>query len=236
MGVVTCTHISDPHWEPFWQAGCDWVSPVVWGFRLSACASLMSQYNRYLTESEREKATRFRVEADRERFLLGRAGLRAIVNKLLPDAIADAELSIREHGKPFFAHPTLSDKYFNISHSGEHVLIATASVPVGVDVEQITNSVFNDIGETVCSLEEMTRVKADPALFARFWVRKEAILKATGFGLIDDLTKVPAMDGTSHCVAFNQHLFATSFQLEQDIAGCISLTTLVDNIRFVRWP
>ena len=88
-------------------------------------------------------------------------------------------------GKPFF--PSLPGLQFNLSHSGETVLCALSSAPVGCDVQTIAPArpelaarFFHPAErEWLASLPEAA---ADEG-FARLWTLKESYLKLTAHGL-----------------------------------------------------
>ncbi|MGI8457717.1 MAG: 4'-phosphopantetheinyl transferase family protein [Propionibacteriaceae bacterium] len=78
----------------------------------------------------------------------------------------------------------------SVSHSGDLVVVATsADGPVGVDVELIGDPPSPGLQSAVCTPVEQMYVQT-PRDFFTYWVRKEAILKATGEGLHGDMTDV----------------------------------------------
>lgn len=90
--------------------------------------------------------------------------------------------------------PLIEDwKCFNISHSGQMVIVALSdfSDEIGIDLEMIDHSteVFSLLS-FFCD-EEQSLIKNDKNPHGRFfeiWTRKEALLKATGVGIIDGLS------------------------------------------------
>jgi hypothetical protein len=86
-------------------------------------------------------------------------------------------------------------RYFNLSHSGIWVACASASCPVGVDVERVRERPrAGDIVAKWFSPQEkdLFRTCAPPhraLLFTRLWVLKEALFKMGAFGLKDILRK-----------------------------------------------
>jgi|GEM_PF-5983417 Phosphopantetheinyl transferase len=87
-----------------------------------------------LSRQERERAERFRFAEDARRFVLGRAAVR----RLLSEAVgaAPSELALMDGGnrKPFC--PQAGGWSFNVSHSGDLVLVGMARRGgIGVDVE-----------------------------------------------------------------------------------------------------
>ncbi len=147
-----------------------------------------------LTKEELTRAKSFRQQADADRFSTGRV----ITKKLLgyygvmdPSAII---IKPGDNGKPiaYSDSPTVLP-FFNISHSGNKVLIAFSNDPVGIDVEQVKNVELKILSETVFSSEEFHLFKtADYSInmFYQLWTRKEALLKNVGVGLLDDLRSI----------------------------------------------
>jgi 4'-phosphopantetheinyl transferase len=77
-----------------------------------------------------------------------------------------------------------------VSHSGDLVVVAvTAAGPVGVDVELVGGNPIPHLLTSVCSSMEQAYVLT-PKDFFTYWVRKEAILKATGEGMRREMTDV----------------------------------------------
>jgi 4'-phosphopantetheinyl transferase len=139
-----------------------------------------------LAKQEVARAAKFRLEADRSRFVLATALLRCAVARRLGGSAAAVQLDRRcrdcgrEHGRPRLPGTGLAA---SLSHSGDLVAVAlTEGQAVGVDVEQITGIDYVSLLGHVCAPEELSHV-ISPAAFYSYWTRKEAILKATGAGL-----------------------------------------------------
>jgi len=106
-------------------------------------------------------------------------------------------------GKPVLADGALE---FNLSHSGELALVAVSrDLQVGVDLEH-PRHFKNEAGmaRRICApreLAHLARASEHDALL-RLWVRKEAVVKATGDGLGDGLaTRVRELDVLDRKVA-----------------------------------
>ncbi len=148
-----------------------------------------------LSEQRREQALKFRYE-------LGRKTC-AAAYLLLCDALQqEYGISERpvfgygEHGKPFvIGHP---DIHFNISHCREAVVCVVSDCPVGADVEEIQR--YKDsLARYTMNDEELAVINASSrpdVEFIRLWTMKEAKLKLSGSGIIDDMKHV--LDGTEH--------------------------------------
>ncbi len=105
---------------------------------------------------------------------------------LLKQRFAVAEEPVlSEEGKPVFqGHPEV---YFNISHSGDYVVLAFGSRELGVDIERVRRAGLKTArrfftGEEYEYLLETREEERDDAFF-RIWTGKEAVVKAAGCGL-----------------------------------------------------
>jgi 4'-phosphopantetheinyl transferase len=144
-----------------------------------------------LSAEERQRASRFVLRRDRERFIERRARLRRLVGERLGIPAPSVRLSSGVHGKPALAAPfDMSGITFNHSHSGDLSVYAFASrTDVGVDVETIR--VVDDanriaaIAFSQAEYDTYTRLPVceKPIAFLRCWTLKEAFVKATGAGL-----------------------------------------------------
>lgn len=110
--------------------------------------------------------------------------LRSLGASLLMRKAAHGEQVLyNEAGKPY-----ISEGHFNISHSGDYVVLAEADTAVGVDIEKIESSV-GDWAKIALSSGEyewlMGKAPGDEPLEYRFyllWTRKESLVKCEGHG------------------------------------------------------
>jgi 4'-phosphopantetheinyl transferase len=159
------------------------------------------EFKNILSPAEWERAEKFTVSGPRRQFVLGRVVLRQILGACLQVAPATLVFGYQPAGKPFLLPSTVKpDLRFNLSHSNEMVALAVAcGREVGVDVEWIHGlDDWADLGSRIFSPPELAELYALPPAqhrqaFFNGWTRKEAWLKATGQGLIDDL---PAIEVT----------------------------------------
>lgn len=136
----------------------------------------------------------YRRQADRDRFLLGVTITRRVLAATFSVRPAAVELdrSCPTCGRPHGKVRSAAGIRLSVSHSGELVGVAFhPSAEVGLDVEQV------DPGLDVDALARMTLSAAETLpdndrslAFTRYWVRKEAVLKATGAGLSRDLRSI----------------------------------------------
>lgn len=145
-----------------------------------------------LDEVEQGRYANYRREADKRRFLTGRALIRGVVATELGIPASEVVLDSscfdcgKPHGKPSVVGSTLE---VSISHSGDWVVLAmTEGAPVGVDVEEVRDAEVDGLAGICFSAGELATFKAVPeedrrGAFFTYWARKEAVLKATGKGM-----------------------------------------------------
>nr|WP_304661766.1 4'-phosphopantetheinyl transferase superfamily protein [Arthrobacter sp. zg-Y238] len=147
------------------------------------------------------RAKGFHHEEDRRRFLAGRVAARSLVAGYLqapedtvtamahcPDCLHGNDGS---HGEPryFIAGRPIPLKV-SFSRSGNWLAAALARTRVGVDLEDSAAGAFADtaVEDVMATGAERAAIAAvavpdRPRLRAQIWVRKEALLKASGQGL-----------------------------------------------------
>lgn len=150
-----------------------------------------------LTSADAEKAACFRIREDRSRFTAARSLLRRLSGEYLGADPLSLTLETGPHGKPCWAGPD-SRLSFNISHSGNRVLLAFATqAEIGVDVQEIDRGPrFNPMKTATYAFHPEERAAlaaveedARPAMFAAIWTAKEAVIKAAGLGLFGALDR-----------------------------------------------
>ncbi|UCH49741.1 MAG: 4'-phosphopantetheinyl transferase superfamily protein [Betaproteobacteria bacterium] len=148
-----------------------------------------------LSDSERDRASRFRFAVDRRRFVKSHSALRAILATYIGASPRALVFGQAVHGKPFLVAPRQAQKLrYNLSHSGDLALIAiSVGREVGIDLER--NRPMEDLSGVVnrffstAEREALARVAAKDReqAFLSTWVLKEAYLKASGEGLLRSL-------------------------------------------------
>ena len=143
----------------------------------------------WLTPQDRARYDRFRFDADRQLFLLGRTMSRALVGRALGVPPTAWEWREGPHGRPEIAAPATT-LHFNIAHSAGLVVCALSHThTVGVDVEDLLRGSQTDpaLVARYCTPREAAVVAAPTegwrARFLEFWTLKEAYLKARGLGI-----------------------------------------------------
>ena len=143
-----------------------------------------------LDPEERLRHQAFRLPEDRQRHLLGRAGLRLVLSAWLDRHPRSLRFSSGPHGKPELVDGGAAAPHFNLAHSGDLILLALhPDRPVGVDVErQRPDLDWRPIARRLFPPAELAALEAVPSAsqadaFLRHWCRLEARLKASGDGL-----------------------------------------------------
>ena len=150
----------------------------------------------WLDDPERASWRRY-LPGPRRRFSLCRAALRAFLCSRIGCSNDELSFGTSRHGKPFaVVRGTPSPFSFNLSHAGDHGLIALApGGRIGVDVEErvdrrnldeLIDAVMGpDEKAELAALEGVFRVR----LFYRIWTCKEALVKALGTGFSTDVSR-----------------------------------------------
>lgn len=153
---------------PWWEAGPDVLSP-----------------------DEHRRVAMLREPADRAAAAASVRLLRLLLARLTGVAAGDHAFVRRcvacggPHGKPELQHPGL---HTSRSWTRDAVAVAvTTAGPVGVDVEREAATDFDGFAGVALAPGESAPTAADRA---RAWTRKEAVLKAAGLGLAEDLRAV----------------------------------------------
>lgn len=171
---------------------------LLWSGRVRDHAEDATAHRGVLDAEETARREGFHRDADRDAYTVAHVALRRLLGKrlgLAPEAVT----LVREpcthcggpHGRPVVPGGAV---HFSLSHTSGLVMIALAAAPVGIDVERVPGdpATVADIASQLHP-RERAELAAVPAAglasaFARCWTRKEALLKANGVGLNEDLS------------------------------------------------
>jgi 4'-phosphopantetheinyl transferase len=137
-----------------------------------------------LSPDELARAGRFHLERDRNRYVLARGALRAILARYLKTTPGEPVFRYGPNGKPELTSGVVR---FNLSHADDVVLYAISRAGhVGVDVERVRPGVEKDLAArlspTARRLLEALPPAARRRAFFQGWTRMEAYAKARGEG------------------------------------------------------
>ena len=162
----------------------------VWRASLRQSPSSSTRLKEVLSADEYARATRYHFEADRNRSIIGHGLARLLLAQCLGSSPHGLRFTYNAFGKPDLAPERPPHPHFNISHSGEWILIGLSLGRIlGIDVErERENMATREIAARFFSPLECSMLEALPAAercrsFFACWTRKEAYLKARGDGL-----------------------------------------------------
>lgn len=131
----------------------------------------LSFVSSFVDEKRREKAEKYAHEKDR----LLSFGAGYLLKKYLPKG----EIKEMENGKPYLE----DGPFFNISHSGEYVVLAIhPTKEVGIDIEKIDSNRVDAIRFVLNEEEKKTN---DTTTLFQIWSNKESLAKCISTGLKD---------------------------------------------------
>lgn len=142
-----------------------------------------------LPSDEKQRMLRFHKLVDQQRSLLGHLAIRNHLQAKLKIPAHSLSIVRDHHGRPYLDQSHGIEIDFNLSHSGEWILIGTTeNGKIGVDVEKI-HPIDLSVTKLCFSLEEMDYFQTlhpDEQLpfFFTIWTLKEAYVKAIGKGLL----------------------------------------------------
>ncbi|MFF6995676.1 4'-phosphopantetheinyl transferase family protein [Streptomyces sp. NPDC008313] len=175
-------------------------------------AGLLDPADAALLSDEELLVVRRRSQEAGTRYAGAHAALRRILARYLgtpPEAIRFGRRPCPrcehpEHGRPRVSAPD-TGLDFNLSRSGPHWIVAvTAGRQVGIDLEDARSLDVDGSAELMMSRAELRHLRGQSteagrtAAFFRCWTRKEAVVKASGVGILTDLRALdvqPAREG-----------------------------------------
>ena len=183
-------------WQETWMKTPDTLSLSedhidVWLCDLKQLSDEINNFYSILSEDERERADKLKVEDKRQQYIITRGVLRQRLGLLTNLEPKDFIIEYMEHGKPALANdPRYADITFNVSHSNDFALIAVAQKQnIGIDIEKINReSNHQALMTRFFSMAEQAEFQTIPdanmaSAFCACWTRKEAFIKAIGNGV-----------------------------------------------------
>lgn len=236
---ITNRYLDDVEWSPRQLCTFNRQCTEVWRINIPANLHRLDEYARFLNDDEHARANRYLHSRDKNRFIISRAVLRLLLGRYTGAAPASLKFTIGVNKKPF-----LHDSFirYNVSHSGEMIVIAFSPFEVGIDLEWINPEFdYNDIIPEYFAEAEKEFIGLEDGLsrFFMFWTRKEALTKATAKGLDDDLKAIPALDGVfevdSGMLGTSSDWALLSFKPLEGYIATIASNVTVDCCKFWDW-
>lgn len=173
------------HPHPTFVPGSDEIH--IWQFCLDRPSEQLVDLERLLSPVEHERTSRLQQLEFRNRFIASKGLTRKLLHRYLHIQPGEITFTFGPFGKPSLANHD-SSLHFNLTHSAGRALLAVARQPVGVDLEIIrTDLDIQAIASSVLTPKELSMLLNAPQdrnrIFHSFWVRKEAVMKASGMGM-----------------------------------------------------
>ena len=157
----------------------------IWKIQLDKMQDHIDSAFKLLSEDEKERSHKYRIENKRKSYILTRATLKLLLQYYMQDK--PYTIYKNHYGKAYIKQSQL---YFNISHTKDMSLIAfSKGDEIGIDLESIDcDSSIIDISARYFTKMEHQWMQSIPKAkkmegFLYCWVRKEAYIKAIGLGL-----------------------------------------------------
>lgn len=241
MSSIICKSLENLQWNLAEPESIDFESQIrIYRIYIPHYLSAISSLFELLDAAEQKRANNYHQLKDSQRFIIARSSLKILVSQYLNCQAKDVCIKVGANKKPYiFSNATISLEY-NISHSGNWIVVAFANQAIGVDVEQIQSSFNFESLLTACfsNLEQnyIQNNANSRALFYRLWTRKESFVKATSKGLDDSLAQLTCLDGKWDLFnqpSLDQEWENWSFTLDQDHVGSICFKSSKKNILFL---
>lgn len=220
-------------------------TPEIWIIRLDQPARAVADLVGLLGPEEREQAFRYRSATLVRRFIVRRAALRDVIACRIGARPATLQFTICQRGKPAIARECGDAPRFNVTHSGDACLIALSDSDIGIDLERIrTIRWIDDVAPLALVQRELSTLaiasETDRAeVFLRMWVRREAVVKASGDGIgaIRDVRLNPSNAGW---IAKQKTKLGTAWFVRDldPVPGCVAAVATIHGAvmpRYMDW-
>ena len=242
MGLIKITNGNFDHVSWIDSGLCDFVlnnNVDTWKISMSSNLTQLDNFQSVMQPEEIAGANRFFHTTDKNRSIITRGAVRKILGKYLDIPPATLEFGIVKNKKPYVLNPGKVSLHFNISHSANYIILAVADLEVGADIE-LLNYVFNykEIMHDYFSADEVSFIKQQTPVerFFLLWTRKEALIKATGKGLVDNIELLPGLDGVysikSEIISSSDNWLINSFKFDREYMASIACNPSVNKFGF----
>lgn len=135
---------------------------------------------RILNQKTLQRADRFVLEEDRNRFIHTQAALRFFLSNFLSLEPSQIPIIRNKYGKPFLKNKKIK---FNISHTKSFSILGFhPKKEIGIDIENVRDiSEYTEIAEKFMHLKEIEQLESSSSplnYFFSTWCLKEAFLKS----------------------------------------------------------
>ena len=176
----------------------DFSIPNIWCLNLDVSDEKIKQFSQYLDSKALFKASSFKTLLLQKRFLATRGYVREILGNILNVDPSKLEFTYGPYKKPYVKVSSSEQISFNISHSQNILMFGvTKNCEIGVDIEIYKNipnvlelaELFYKHSESKIVAQQQSAEQQNLTFF-RFWVSKEATVKAIGDGIFFGLESI----------------------------------------------
>lgn len=241
MSSIKCQFLEIPQWE-LGDTGLFNIDLEirVHRFFIPSYLNAIPSFFLLLNEEEKKRANNYLQQKDSQRFIIARALLKILASQYLNLSTAELTIQIGVNKKPFIQSVSSIPLDYNISHSGNWIIMAFGNGPIGIDAEQIQTSFgFESLLPACFSIEEQKYIQSQSnsrELFYRLWTRKESFVKATSRGLDETLPHLICLDGErelSKHFSIGLSWRILSFTLDHEHVASLSVEDDKKNILFM---
>jgi 4'-phosphopantetheinyl transferase len=209
----------------------------VWRINISANLAHREAFLALMEPDEIIRAGRYFNANDRNRFIVCRGALRSILANYLGQPPHSIQFETGTNKKPYIKNNT--KLCYNISHSGDWAMLAISNAEIGADTELINNAYgYKDVLQDNFSTAEINYINQSLSIrrFFTLWTRKEALTKATGKGLDEDIKLIPSLDGSHHIqgnvIASHNNWLINTFGLHEGYLASVACSEKTEVIKF----
>lgn len=139
-----------------------------------------------LSSEEKMRAQSFRFDKDFNLYVSGKLLAKKSIASFFNLKPEDIKFKKDNYDRPFLDHSEVKDFDFNLSHSGEYVVLAISDKRIGIDIEEIKPIDLNLSEDCFHEKERQFLLQSGKdqlAVFYNIWTLKESFIKAIGEGL-----------------------------------------------------
>ena len=129
------------------------------------------------------------------------------LKEILKEYHIDYDIFYNEYGKPYIKNNPI---YFNISHSGDYIVIIISDRECGIDIEKIRD-INNNIIDKVC-LDKEKELIIDSKSFTLMWTKKEAYSKYKGLGYAYGLKNIDTTSIEINTIYFLDYIISYYYE------------------------
>jgi len=162
----------------------------IWLVNVSQNVHRLDFFRKKLSRDEIDKVNKTVSSVEKTRVIISKGVLRLILGCYLHINPVELRFALNCNDKPVVAGNSPPYLMFNTSHSNDYVIYAfAAGKQVGIDIELVKSLLFRDqiVQRFFSKYEIIEYFGVIPELrnkaFFTIWSRKEAFVKATGYGL-----------------------------------------------------